>query len=487
MNAAGGARRGAPAIRRTLQQQTILALLLVVVIAVVGLSWYLRHLFCASFDEALLEQTRMLSAVVAEELSEKAEVALSEVKLPDFQPGAEAQYFELWAVPDRLAAHSASLGAAHLSRVLLGPDSPKLWNLRLPDGRSGRALAFRFPVPPLRRYRRAPLLSPEPSFPRPLWANLVVARERGSLDQVLRRLALALAAMGAGLLLVVPVVVARVARLALRPLDQFADVVAGIDAQSLSSRVSDPGKVPDELRPIAAKLNDLLGRLHASFERERRFSADVAHELRTPLAELRAIAEVALRFPPKVDDQPSLFEDVRDAAVQMERLVGSLRTLAACEGGAQMVATASVDVGLLAERTWARFAAPATAKSISVRSNSPPGLVVQSDPVLLEAVLGNLFSNAIEYTPKGGTVEWKVAAPSGQVTVSISNTNADLRPEDVPHVFEPFWRRDAARTGGVHSGLGLSLSEAFSTLLRARLTLVLEAPDRVCAQLHLPA
>jgi signal transduction histidine kinase len=487
MNAAEGAGTGVPAIRRTLQQQSTLALLLVLVIAGVGLSWYLRHLLCASYDDALLEQTRVLSAFVSEELGEKAEVDLSEVKLPDFQPGPDAQYFELWVVPDRRAARSASLGDEHLSRVLLAADSPGLWDLRLPDGRAGRALAIRLPVPPLRRHRKAPLPSPDPGLPRPLWANLVVARERASLDQALRRLALALAALGAGLLVLVPFVVARVARRALRPLDQFADVVAGIDAQSLSGRVSDPGLVPEELRPIAAKLNDLLGRLHASFERERRFSADVAHELRTPLAELRAIAEVALRFPPDAHDRPGVFEDVRDAAVQMERLVSSLRTLAACEGGAQIVATAPVDVGLLAERTWARFAAAATAKSLSVRGDSPAGVVVQSDPVLLESILSNLFSNAIEYAPRGGTVEWNVAVTNGQATVSISNTNADLRSEDMPHVFEAFWRRDAARTGGVHSGLGLSLSQAFATLLAARLTLVLEAPGRVRAQLRLPA
>ena len=483
-------------IRRALQQQSILALLLVLGIAGVGLSLYVRRLLCASFDDSLRAQTRVLSAFVEEELGEKVDFDLSDVRLPDFQAGPAAQYFELWVLPDRLAARSASLGEARLSRIDLGSDAPRFWDLTLPDGRPGRAVALQLAVPPLRKRHKpavppyqlgAPQLVPPPVVPpRPLWAHLVVARERGSLDVVLRRLALALGLLGTGLLLLVPFIVTRVARRALRPLDHFADRVAEIDAQSLSGQVAGSSQVPDELRPIAAKLNDLLARLHASFERERRFSADVAHELRTPLAELRAIAEVALRFPSDPDARATAFEDVRDAAIQMERLVNSLRTLAACEGGGQTVATEAVDVGQLVEHTWARFADRARARSLSVQSGATAAHIVQSDPVLLESVIGNLFSNAIDHAPLGGVIEWAVAATTGQVTVSISNTNVDLRAEDVPHVFEPFWRKDAARTGGAHSGLGLSLAAAFAGLLAARLTLALESPDRVRAQLSLP-
>jgi signal transduction histidine kinase len=479
-----------PAIRRALQVQSTLALLLVLGIAVGGLSLYLRDLLRASFDAALEAQTRVLSAFVAEELGEKVDIDLTDVKLPEFLPGPAAQYFELWApgAPSglRLAARSASLGGRQLARVDLGGDVPRVWDLVLPDGRPGRALALRLAVPPLRRPRKAVLAS-DAEVVRPAAVYLVVARERASLDQVLSRVALALGLVAAALLLLVPFVITRAARRALRPLDRFADRVAAIDAQSLASPVAALSDMPDELQPIAAKLNDLLARLHGSFERERRFSADVAHELRTPLAELRAIAEVALRFPPEPDARTTAFEDVRDAVAQMERLVTSLRTLAACEGGSQAVAAAPVDVGQLAERTWARFAARAQERSLSVVAAAPAGLVIETDPVLLESVLGNLFSNAIEHAPRGGRIEWSVAGAAGRVTISVANTNPGLAPEDVAHVFEPFWRKDPARTGGVHSGLGLALAEAFAALLAARLTLALEGHDQVRAQLSLPA
>jgi signal transduction histidine kinase len=484
-------------IRRALQKQSILALLLVLGVAGVGLALYVRRLLTASFDDALMAQTRVLSAFIEEELGEKVDFDLSDVRLPDFQAGPAAQYFELWVTPDRMAAHSASLTDAHLGRIDLANNAPRFWNLVLPDGRPGRAVALRLPVPPLRKHRRpaaspyhlgAPeLQAPPMEAPRPQWAHLVVARERASLDVVMRQVALALGLLGVVLLLLVPFIVTRVARRALRPLDRFADRVAEIDARSLSTQVAGPTDVPDELRPIGAKLNDLLARLHASFERERRFSADVAHELRTPLAELRAIADVALRFPTDPEARATAFEDVRDAAIQMEQLVNSLRTLATCGGGGQTVATVAVDVGQLVEHTWARFADRARARSLSVHSGAATRVIIQSDPVLLESVVGNLFSNAIDHAPVGGVIEWAVVVATGEVTVSISNTNVDLRAEDVAHVFEPFWRKDAARTDGAHSGLGLSLAEAFAGLLAGRLTLSLESPDRVRAQLRLPA
>ena len=479
-------------IRGTLQKRIILALLLVLGLSIAGLSLFLRGLLHARFDDALAAQAQLLSAFVAEELAEAVEVDLSELSLPEFEPGPEAQYFELWLglAPVRQAARSASLQGGRLARIEIGDAAPRLWDLPLPDGRPGRAVALRISVPPA----RPPGNDPEPAelgAPRPQWAHLVVARERVSLDRVWRQVGGALALLGILLLLLVPLIVTKVARRALRPLDRFADQVARIDAQSLISGFAVQEEVPDELQPISAKLNDLLARLHASFERERRFSADVAHELRTPLAELRAIAEVALRFPPDPSARSTAFEDVRDAAVQLDHLLSSLRTLAACEGGVQSVALETVDVGQLAEKAWTRFDAAARTKSLTISVSAPVGLVVHSDPVLLASVIGNLFSNAIEYAPAGGTLQWSVAPAAlstpASVIVSVSNSNASLRPEDLAHVFAPFWRKDAARTGGVHSGIGLSLAKAFADLLSAQLTLALEGPNLVRAQLTLPA
>jgi two-component system sensor histidine kinase QseC len=247
-----------------------------------------------------------------------------------------------------------------------------------------------------------------------------------------------------------------------------------------------------ELAPISAKLNDLLTRVLASFERERRFSADVAHELRTPIAELRAIADVALRFPPEAIARTAAFEDVREAALQIDRLVTALRTLAACEAGRVERNVESVDLRALGQKLWTPFAAAAASKGLAVatplpeRPESSGRAVISSDPAILGSVITNLFANAVEYADAGGKVGWSVRTTSAGVELTVVNSNAALERTDLDHVFEAFWRKDAARTGGVHSGLGLSLARAFVELLEGELSLQIVTAGEVQARLWLP-
>jgi signal transduction histidine kinase len=305
----------------------------------------------------------------------------------------------------------------------------------------------------------------------------VVARPRRVLDQALEAVLSALIAVGALLVLGVSLLVWRSVGRGLVPLERLADQTARIDVHSLQGRFPTQG-LPAELVPICTRLNDLLDRLSASFDRERRFSADVAHELRTPLAELRNIAEVAMQFPGGRDPLP----DVLGAALQMERLVSALLALSRAEAGRQPVALQPIDLGRLAEETWAPFAPRAAERHLRVTSRASR-TVVETDVVLIAAIFGNLFANAVDYTPAGGALEW---ALSGAGELSVVNDNASLAAADLPHVFERFWRKDAARTDGQHGGLGLSLAQSFARLLGATLTLELGERNRVHARLVIP-
>jgi signal transduction histidine kinase len=259
----------------------------------------------------------------------------------------------------------------------------------------------------------------------------------------------------------------------LAPLERVADQAARIDVRSLDRRFPGAG-MPAELQTICARLNDLLDRLGASFDRERRFSADVAHELRTPLAELRNIAEVGLQFPGGRDPLP----DVLSATLQMERLVDALLALSRAEGGRQPVAHQRVDLARLAEETWAPFAAAAAERNLRV-SQRIAAASVETDPVLIAAIFTNVFANAVEYTPPGGAVDWELGPDGGLI---VSNDNATLGAADLPHVFERFWRKDPARSDGRHGGLGLSLARSFAQLIGATVTLELPRPERVRAR-----
>jgi signal transduction histidine kinase len=444
-------------LRRALQRRLLGGLLAVLVVCEVGIYLLVRRLLTSSLDASLDASVSMLAGLVKEEAGEGMELDLSETPLPDFERTVDPQYFQVWLENGQVFARSASLGGRDLPRA----EGQAHEDLVLPDGRRGRAAWLSFPV---RMEPKNGVTLPSRSR-----ASLAVARDRAPLDQALGGVVWALAAMGVALLGAVPLVVTRGVRRGLRPLAQVADEAARMDARALVADGSDAparfsvAELPEELRPIGVRLNELLDRLAATFERERRFSADVAHELRTPVAELRNMAEVALRYP----DDARPFDDVLGVAIQMESLVTTLLALARCEAGRQPVSVEPVDVGRALADAWAPLEATARGKALQVAPAPDAGVVVQTDRFLLGAIVGNLLSNAVAYTPPGGQLSWQCSPGE----IAVVNSNRSLTAEDLIHAFEPFWRKDAARSDGLHAGLGLSLAQAYARLLGAELRL----------------
>jgi two-component system sensor histidine kinase QseC len=230
--------------------------------------------------------------------------------------------------------------------------------------------------------------------------------------------------------------------------------------------------LPAELTPISSRLNDLLTRLEQSFERERRFSADLAHELRTPIAELRALAELALKWPETRDGETD--RDVLAAACQMEGIVTRLLALLRSERGQLAAVRERVELSPMIENVWKPFLQKAAEKKLHFSFGASNGAEVQTDPVLLRSILTNLVDNAVEYTPAGGTVRIESKVEHGDFTVTVGNTVEQFTPDDLSRLFDRFWRKDAARSSSDHSGLGLSLARAFASAMGGDLTAALE-------------
>ena len=244
------------------------------------------------------------------------------------------------------------------------------------------------------------------------------------------------------------------ARLA-RPLRNVGHAARRIANGDYGARVPHDG--PEELSGLADLFNLMATSLQEQERMRREFIANAAHELRTPLTNLQGYLE-ALRDDVIPADRAT-FESLWEEAERLVRLSRSLDVLA--EGDAQADRPALIDMDVVAAvRTAAELVAPAMAQAgLNVELALPPtGLMARSDPDGLAQVFANLLQNAVRYTPRGGGVRITGDQLEGQVVIAISNTGPGIPSEDLPHVFERFYRveksRDAGRGG---AGIGLAI------------------------------
>jgi signal transduction histidine kinase len=222
----------------------------------------------------------------------------------------------------------------------------------------------------------------------------------------------------------------------------------------LSERVPVVGR--DELAGLAASFNRMADSLQRGEERQRRLIADVAHELRTPLANLRGYLEALKDGVVRPDAE--LFASLHEEAVLQQRIVDDLQDLALAEAGTLVYHRSQVDLAELLETC--RTAHQAVAEAAGVRlvlAADAPGCV-DADPDRLRQVLGNLVGNALRATPAGGSVTLATRREGDSAVVTVTDTGSGIAAEHLPYVFDRFWRADAARgrtTGG--SGLGLAI------------------------------
>ena len=386
---------------------------------------------------------------------------------PEFEPGKKADYFEIWRADGSVLARSRSLGARDLPRWGSGTGRPRLFDFTLPDGRPGRRVEIRF-LPQIEEENGGAADAGETILPAPPGTpavTLAVAQGREELDAFLASLHLTLALFVLGLLAGMAILVKVALGRGLAPLDALARRLETLDAGSLSEPVVIAG-APAELTSTIAHLNALLARLRESFERERTFSANLAHELRTPLAELRAVTEIALKWP----DEPAadVLAEIRGIGLQMERVVVNLLALARCDGRQDAVALSEVPLRALAEGCWSAVAAEAGERGIGLALDIPADLAVVTDREKLGLILANLLANAVAHGAPGGAVTCSAAISADDVSIRVSNAAPELAADDLPRLFDRFWRKDAARSDGRHAGLGLSLVAALCEALGFR-------------------
>jgi signal transduction histidine kinase len=247
----------------------------------------------------------------------------------------------------------------------------------------------------------------------------------------------------------------------LRPVLQLTRAAEKLASGDLGQRVPVQGN--DELAVLATTFNGMTTSLQNSEERRRSMTADIAHELRTPLAVQRAQIEAMQDgiYPLNVENLQNLLQQNE----LLSRLVEDLRTLAMADAGELSLERTWVSVPDLVGRVVERFRAVAENRKLrlEVELVTAPGQdcpQVWGDPMRLEQILNNVFSNALRYTPEGGYISLRSSCSAREVAISVRDSGPGIQPDMLPHVFERFYRADSARDreqGG--SGLGLAIAQ----------------------------
>jgi heavy metal sensor kinase len=280
----------------------------------------------------------------------------------------------------------------------------------------------------------------------------------------LRPVSDALAALAAQLYIILPlaVLIAAIASYflagrALRPLTRIATTAEQIGPSTLGKRL-DYGGPPDEVGTMATAFDAMLDRVQSAFERERRFSADASHELRTPLAVIKSGIGVSLSRRRTAEEHHATLESLDAQVDQLIRLCDDLLVLA--RGGRPRSADSeTVDLTSLLELAVEQFEPLAVDQFITIRTHIRGKLTIEGFPDDLIRLFLNLLGNAVKYTPAGGLVAVDARKQHGQIHVLISDTGPGIAREHLPHLFDPFYRVDPARTRN-ESGTGLGLAIA---------------------------
>jgi two-component system heavy metal sensor histidine kinase CusS len=295
--------------------------------------------------------------------------------------------------------------------------------------------------------------------------TLQIAVDVSQKEALLARYRFCFWAVLAATLILFPLVGYQIARQGIRPVEEMATTARHISSTNLRERIQPEG-YPFELASLAGTFNQMLDRLEDSFERISRFSADIAHDLRTPVNNIRGEAEVALARARTVGEYRDVLESSLEEAVRLSELIGDLLFLARAESPLTELRRERVNVDDLLITVRDYYEASAANGGISlVAAESAEPLMVELDRSLILRAVSNLVSNAVAHTPPGGTVTLGATKDDTAIRIEVSDTGAGIPPEALPKVFDRFFRVDPSRSkasGG--AGLGLAIVQSILAL-----------------------
>jgi len=313
---------------------------------------------------------------------------------------------------------------------------------------------------------------------------LQVAQDR-SADERFRKQFGALLALVLGLGLIASTLVAiTVTKRGLRPLTEMRRALERVQPAHLSERI-EPAQWPRELQPVVTAFDGMLDRLEDSFTRLSQFSADLAHELRTPIGNMLGEAQVALTRERSSEEYRSVIESSAAECERLSGIIDNLLFLARAESAEQQIERSLFDGRAALEKIAGFYQTAAEDRHVNIECSGEGQIF--ADPALFNRALSNLIDNALRFTADGGKIHISIRTCDGRAEVSVHDTGSGIAPEHLPRVFDRFYRGDASRSSA-GTGLGLALVKSIVDLhggsakieseLRRRTTVVLSFPTK---------
>ena len=246
----------------------------------------------------------------------------------------------------------------------------------------------------------------------------------------------------------------------LEPLVRMRRLLERVQPPHLNERL-DAARWPRELRPLAVSFDGMLGRLEDSFTRLSQFSADLAHELRTPIGNMLGEAQVALTRERKAEEYRAVVESTAAECERLSGIIDNLLFLARAESAEQKIERSRFNGRAALEKITAFYQASAEDRHVEISCDGEAEIF--ADPMLFNRAMGNLIDNALRFVPDGGHIRLSIASKDDATQVSVIDDGAGIAPQHLPRVFDRFYRADPSRTAA-GTGLGLALVKSIVDL-----------------------
>ena len=430
------------------------------------------------FDKAMINKSNLLITLVSEDVNE-VDFDFADEFMPEFSGKMDPEYFQLWH-DNKVFERSKTLAlfdVKDLPHVDTELHKSKIINITLPDGRSGRMITARF-IPQVDSDIREEFGISVVDFAKtqkPMKLSYAISNE--SLNQTLWFVDIIFILSSLFTVFAVRLIVHKVVERELTPLDSLNSAIKSINLNSDIGSISNEN-LPEELLPIADGINHFLSENRILYAREKRMTSDIAHELKTPIAELINLTEVAIKFPEEKLISATFTTDVLSISERLKNIVNSILLLQKSSNHAELT-----KIELNIEKLMSTILHRESKAGRNVAFTISPTIdTIVTNKFAIETILSNLLSNALHYSPANSPVTILVAPDvnTARVKFSISNTSVyQYTATELEKFFEPLWQKDQSRTSSQRYGLGLAIVKSYCDNINAEINIALTPDNQI--------